>query len=216
MVPFKINGKKYNIPSQWEDLTFKQYIGVITNTEKLAGLINLFTGIDAKAAKYEGLEELLLCLSFLQKTPKFEGVITKIGPYDLPINHKKQFNIQFESLGQFEDLRSVMLKQNGESEVISLLQAQAKYVAIYLQKIRDGEYNYEKAMVMAETDIQDLPAHQVITLGSFFLVKLLSLLTGTQSSYQNITQSQKKKKPGWVISKRRSDHTPVLRKYRNK
>jgi hypothetical protein len=218
MIKFKLNGKSLSMPSNWYDLTFDQYVKVMS-TQGTTELISLFTGVPVetlKKAKFEGLELVIASLSFLNTEPKFDDVVIKIGKYDLPINSKKQFNIQQESLEQFEDMRKIILshtddKSNILEQSIRISKSYGKYVAIYLQKIRDKEYNFDKAMAMMP-EINLLPAHQVIALGSFFFRKQLSLLPGIQKGYQSTTPSQKKKKPVSAVSRKRSARSPRSRK----
>lgn len=209
MIPFKLNGKQIKFPSSWHDLTFAQHIKIMEGScNTYHKLISLFTGIDEEtirkhdeAGKIAGIDQILTALNFLKTPAKYDTVTTELGPFKLPINHNKQFNIQFESLAQFEDMRARMLKVP-DNDAVELAKAYPSYIAIYLQKIRDGRYVSNKAKDM-EAEICNYPAYQVITLGSFFLIKLLNLLTGIPATYQNITQSPKKKKPVSVNSRKR-------------
>ena len=163
-------------------------------------LIAIFTGMPEEsirkadeAGKINNIDKILSALNFLKTPAKFDKVTTEIGPFKLPLNHKKEFNIQFESLGQFEDMRARMLKVP-DNDALELVNAYPSYIAIYLQKIRDGKYSNDKAKAM-EAEIWQYPAHQVITLGSFFLIKLVNLLRGTQATSPTTNQNPKKKKP---------------------
>jgi len=181
MIQFKLNNKPLILPSCWEDTTFGQYIEILKG--KASGIteaISLFTGIDIESirkAKFTGLDMVIQTLSFLNKTPDFKGKADKIGKYILPINSKGEYNIQFESLAQFEDMRKVINKIDGK-DVVSITMSYAEFCAIYVQNIRDKEYSYDKAKAMIP-EIMDMPAHEVIKAGSFFLIKLSNLLTGT-------------------------------------
>jgi len=216
MIKFKLNGKSLSMPSNWYDLTFDQYVKIMTPMTR-AEQIAMFSGVDAETvmkAKIEGLDMVLAALSFLDTPPKFDNVIVKIGKYNLPVNSKKEFNIQFESLEQFEDMRAIMLKPiEGDviTQSIEYAKTYAKYVAIYLQKIKYIGYSMDKAITMLP-EIYEMPAHEVIALGSFFFRKLLSLLSGTPKGSQNTTPNQKKKKPGLVVSRKRSARSQRSRK----
>jgi hypothetical protein len=215
MIKFKLNGKPLEIPSSWEDLTLKQHNAIIQNKEGLPGALSILTGIDLetiKKAKFEGLNQLIQALSFLKKAPEYSGEVTKLGKYKLPLNSKGIFDVQFESLGQFEDMKALMVNIDLNNTLgYNKLCAQA--CAIYAQKLRDGEYNYDKSLSLLE-EINEMPAKDVITAGSFFFLKLANLLTGTDQTFQTIAQNQKKSKPASKTSKRSSGRTPPSRKSR--
>ncbi len=206
MITFKLNGKKINMPSSWHDLTSGHYIGMLERkTSDISETISILTGIDIsllKEGSFTGLDMVLQCLSFLNETPVFSASVKKVGKYELPLNNKGEFNIQFESLAQFEDMKAVM-KKMPQDNALEITKAYIDYVAIYLQKIRDGKYNYDEAMKM-KSEVLTMPAHEVLPAGSFFLTKLLSLMTGTKNSSPTTSQNPKKKKPVSVSSKKRS------------
>lgn len=209
MIQFKLNGKKLQVASSWYDLTFDQYIRVFDIKDDSADAISICTGIDAdtiRKAKIEGLESVIKAVSFLTKKVKFKGVVDKCGPYTLP----KDFNIQYESLGQFEDMRQIMKTVNFKDAKDIALSYQ-KYVAIYLQSVRDGAYDPVKAIEMRD-EVGNMPAHQVIILGSFFLLKLTSLSTGITATSQSTPQSQKKSKPVSKSSVKRSGRSARSRR----
>jgi len=194
MIQFKLNGEPLSIPTAWDELTTSQYLQILDLKDDYLQVVSILSGMDyeiIKKAEINGLEHLIIATSFLQKPADFGGTCDKVGSYTLHKNDKGQFNIQFESLAQFEDMRNVM-----KSCVDAKTTAQAfpKFVSIYLQKIRDGEYSYSKAMEMV-TEVLTLPAKEVIITGSFFYVKLRSLLNGTPATSLPISPSPKKKKP---------------------
>jgi hypothetical protein len=203
MIQFKLNSKKVEIPSTWYDLTMKQYLSILNGEIKdTTDMIALFTGIDSAAIKKAtiiGLDKVIASLGFLNTVPVFEGICEKVGAYKLPIE-KGKFNIQFESLAQFEDMRAIIKTC---ADIKSITNAYPKIVAIYLQKIRDGEYDYTKAQQMAD-EVLTMPVKEVVTVGAFFYVKLMSLLLGTPATSPHITQSPKKSKQGSRNSVKRS------------
>lgn len=209
MIQFKLNGKKLQVASSWYDLTFDQYLKVFELKDDILQAVSLASGIDyeiLKTSKIEGVESVIQAVSFLTKPAKFEGIVDKCGPYKLP----KDFNIQFESLGQFEDMRQIMKVVDFKNPKDVALSYQ-KYVAIYLQAIRDGEYDPVKAIEMQE-EVGKYPAHQVVVLGSFFLLKLTSLLNGTTKTSQSTPQSQKKSKQVSKSSAKRSGRSARSRR----
>lgn len=211
MINFTLNSKKVSIPSSWEDVTFRQYCEILKNKKNTSELIAMFSGIDyeiIKKATIIGLDQVLIALSFLNKVPVIPDDVPKIGPYSLVSRQK----LQFESLDLFEDMRGVAVKAD-PANIVDFTERYGTYVAMYLQKVRDGEYSREKADAMKE-EVDSLPALQVISLGSFFFVKLAILLSGTVPNSRPTTQSQKKLKPGTTSYRKRSASTGRSRKSR--
>lgn len=193
MIPFKLNGKPLKIASSWLDPTFVQYVQFLKSKGSTAEAISIFTGVDIeviKKADFTGLDTVLEALSFLKVPYVFEKATPTVGKYKLPLNSKGEFNIQFESLGQFEDMRSTMIKTK-DHDAVALVESYAKFVAIYVQKIRDKEYSFDKAMAMVP-EVYTMPAHEVITTGGFFFAKLLTLLTGKQKTSRKASTPRKK------------------------
>jgi hypothetical protein len=214
MIQFKLNGKKIQVASCWEDLTFNQYCEIFKIGGDLLKLVSLVSGTDyeiLKKAKIEGVEALVAALAFIKKPAVWTNPTLKCGPYTLPVNKNGTYNIQYESLGQFEDMRALMNRIRKESVLKDMQDITPDIVAIYLQKIRDGEYSPDKAQAMIE-EIKTYPAQEVVTLGSFFIVKLSNLLTGTPDNSQTTPQSLKKSKPVLKGSNRRSARSQRSRK----
>ena len=217
MITFKINKKAVSIPLSWDEVTYKAYCEILNSDSDTTALLSIFTGIDCetlKKAKVIGLEDLITVLSFTTKPPKIQGYYSEIGAYKLPKNKDGQFNIQFESLAQFEDMRSIFKKLPDNTEVKDMAVAYGKVVAIYLQSVRDGEYNHEAAKQMVETEIYNMPMLPIISMGSFFFAKLLSLSTGMNLSYRPTVQTQKRSKQGTTSSRKHSGRTGLSRKRR--
>jgi hypothetical protein len=208
MITFKLNNQQLQIPTSWEEVTFAQYLQIFDLKDDVVKLVSVFTNQDyekLKKATIVGLDRLLEALSFLNTPHEIPTYSPTCGPYTLPANSKGQFNIQYESLGQFEDARQAMNKVAGKS-MQEHTKAYGKYVAIYLQKIRDGEYDPQKVDAM-EVEVQNFPALQVCSLGQFFFVKLKTLLNGTRKTSPPTPQSRKKSKRVLKPSKRSSGHT---------
>lgn len=221
MIKIVINKKPIQFPTCWDDLTFKQYLATF-HVERQVQAISLFTGIDEdilKKAQIPGVDVLVEATKFIWSAPNFKDKYEKIGPYPWPVNKKGIFDIQIESLGQFEDMRLIMnqkIEEAVETErVIRFVEKYPKYIAIYLQKIRDKEYDHNKAMEMAE-EIMSYPAGEVVTLGSFFILRLRSLLPGTGVASQTSPPIRKKSKAASKTSKKGLGRMPQSRKSRRK
>ena len=219
MIHFKVNDKKVSIPSRWEDVTFNQYLEIINGKHDLLQLVCILSGADYEQFKEStiiGLENVIQALSFLNTPPEVEGYTPKVGPYSLPGTKDGKFDIQFESLAQFEDMRMVIKDlpfKEDKYDIIALTKAYSNFVAIYLQKIRDGKYDPDKAQAMIP-EVEEMPALEVICAGSFFFLKLLSLLNGIQSPSRPTNQTPKKLKPVSKSSAKGSARTARSRKRR--
>ena len=187
-----LNGKPITVTDSWAKTNFIQYLRLMKLKDDTVELISILTGMEydyVKKARLENLDRLLFMASFINKPPDFNATPTHIGSFKLPLNSNGVFDIQFESLAQFEDMRQIMTKK--EEGIYAHTEAYAKYCAIYVQKLRDGEYDGDKAMAMVP-EIMTYPASHIITAGSFFFVKLQSLLNGTVSNSPNTRQVQKR------------------------
>lgn len=187
-----LNGKPINITDSWSKMTFSQYLRTLKLKDDTIELISILTRIDydyLKKAQIKGLESILLAGEFLKTAPKFPEKPTRIGKFKLPLNSKGIFDIQMESLAQFEDMRQVMNKT--KPDIHAHTEAYATYCALYLQKLRDGEYDGETALKMIP-ELMEYPASDIITAGGFFFVKLRSLLYGTASNSPSTARHRRK------------------------
>lgn len=193
MIVFNINGAKHNIPTQWADVTYNQYLRLLTCDNTLLAYINLFTGITRETlakAQLHNLEKISIALSFLIIPPKYEPQPTKmVGPYAMP----KDVTIQ--SLGQFEDLRGLLRKLPADLSSIEnrtfITDLYLEACAIYVQKIKDREYDYTKVPEVKE-ELRQYSSTEIIQTGSFFLFRPLNLSRPTKTRSQNLRQRLKK------------------------
>lgn len=194
MITFKINGAKHNIPTTWSDVTYEQYIyHIIPRT--FAETISCFSGIPRgtiETSKIKGLEMISLAIAFMTLTPKFE-LTPMVGKYVLPQD------ITFESVGQFEDLRSLIKRlpkktmdqfEYEDWETYSELCLEA--ASIYVQKVRDGKYDYRKVAGIKE-ELRSAPCTEVIGSGTFFLSRPLNISMPTLNLFQRVTRLLKRK-----------------------
>lgn len=187
-----LNGEPIEITDSWDKMTFAQYLRILKMKDDTVELLSIITGIEyetLKKAKIGGLPKLMYLARFVNEPPKFPENPTHIGKYKLPLNSKGIFDVQLESLAQFEDMRQVM---NGVKEGIHAhTEAYVTYCALYLQKIRDGEYDGDKALKMVP-ELMGYPASDIISAGGFFFVKLQNLLNGTPSNSPNTSRHRRK------------------------
>lgn len=219
MITIKINGKARQFPTQWEDLTFQQFIELWEEQSKEGGgdhtrLLSIMAGFDlTTATTLVGLDQLITVASFIHHPSQFKESYEKIGPYKVPRNSKDGWDIRFESLGQFEDMRSVFNKL--KTDLLDHTKAYSRYVAIYLQKLRDGVYDPLRVPEV-EDEVRTYPAGQVIALGSFFFGRLYISLRGIKTISQPTAPTQKKSKPASRNSTPRLASTPRSPKSRRR
>lgn len=192
MIHFTLNGQDLQIPSSWYDLTMRQFNAVSKPDIQISDVVSIFTGIPVETVRNSvlvGMDQLVISLEFLNKPMDTTGFApTKLGNYTLPVNKDGKFDIQVESLGQFEDMRNDM---KHAKTLLELSGCYHKFCARYLQKIRDGVYNPQKAVEMFE-EILDMPAVEVMAVGGFFYLSIMSLSSGTAITSPPTPQNPKK------------------------
>lgn len=178
-ISINLNGEetKKQLPTSWNDLSFKDFVGLIDLTGNDADTIAFFTGVDKDTilkAKIEGLENILFHLEFLKEPPVFDKAPKLFLGAEIPED------ITFKSLAPYVDCKNILSTANGVKE---FTEAYAKYCAIYVQAIKaDWEnYDYDKAMELVP-EVMNQPASEVVGLGSFFIPKLLPSRKNTQDS----------------------------------
>jgi hypothetical protein len=190
MIPFKINGSTYKIPSTWNDVTYAQYLALIRPTT-IADQIAIFTGIPRETiekAELKNLEKIGIALSFLYVPPDFQKT-NMIGPYYAPDD------VTIQSTAQFESLRGLLIKMPKDLKTVEGSEAWSDLClhacAIYCQKIRDREFNAGRAEQMKE-ELKKYSCVEVIGNGSFFLFKPLNTSKNITGRSRNILRRLKK------------------------
>lgn len=165
--------KTVSIPTRWEEVTFRQLLAINEANDDWLKIFGVFLDEPADAignARVEngGLDELLICLSFLTSTEIPKGIPTKILGYDLPKD------LGFETIGQYQYIREDVA-QTASMTPIEQMRRYALYCAVYAQpQTNNGEFDYEKAEELA-VKFLDAPAMEVLAVGSFTVVKLIGL-----------------------------------------
>lgn len=206
MIKVTIGKEAIQFPTKWEEVTYSQYVKILESKSQ-AQLVCILLGKDweeMKNVKVLGLEDLFTAAAFTTTIPQFDVYYPKVGPYSLPSNnqHNKQFDIRFESLGQFEDMRQVMTGIKPD-DTTGLMKAYGKAVAIYLQKIRDKEYDPAKVPEL-EDELQGFKACEVMAMGQFFFLKLILLSNGTPKTSPHTPPTPKKSRPALKSSRKSS------------
>lgn len=151
------------IPTSWDQVNFGQFIDLSEAGKDIAKILSVFTGIEAETirkAKIHNLDVILKVLSFIEK----ETINNKV-PAEI-LGHKMPQNLQFESIGQYEDLKleAAKIKDNSKES----LMAYTKFCAIYAT----NPYDYKEAEKLAPEFLK-APCSEVVAIGNFTLLKLI-------------------------------------------
>jgi len=194
VITFKINKEKFKLPTSWSDVTYQQYVALLTLPDSLLHQINLFTkiGLDILfTAELRNLESISQALSFLNIAPKVvEDKPTRmVGAYTLP----KDCTI--ESLAQFEDLRGLLNKRPPDLSTVDnrvqFAELCLEACAIYIQKLKDGKYDSLR-VPQVKDDLREESCIEVIQSGGFFLAKPLHTSMNMRLRYQKVMQRLKR------------------------
>jgi hypothetical protein len=180
-IEIQINGTKQEkeIPTKWEEVSFEKFLKLTTCGDDTVKIISLFTDIDEetlKKAKISNLESLITLLGFL-KTEMNLTIPDTCQGYKIPKN------LEFETIGQYQDLKAeaLILSQTNSFDQYAL------FCAIYAT----NPYDYKKAEELKSV-FMDAPCTEVMAIGNFTLAKLAELTTGikAKSFLPNIHQKK--------------------------
>lgn len=193
MITFKTLGKKWLCPTSWPDVTYNQYCYHLY-PRTLAEMISCYSGIPREtleSAELRGLEKINIALIFMSMPPDFKRTEVVNGivlPSDVTI----------ESLGQFEDLRALLSKlpkkefkeyEYTDWELYADLCLEA--CAIYLQKVKDGKYDYSK-VAKVKDELKTASCMEVIGTGAFFLFRPLNISPPTTNRFLTLIHRTKR------------------------
>jgi len=187
MIYLKLNDKPVNIPSDFSELTFRQYLDIRAIAEaKLIDIIAYFTGFSVEAlmqsTEIENFYVIMDSLSWVLSDPGLgdiykPAIIKHDGSdYNIP------YSIDRCTVAQYEDVRAIMmLSQRNEGNVIDIY---PKIISVFLApvifKIYDSE-THEKTIPI----IEGLTVPEVIGLGNFFVMKFSELNNGIRKGLRN-------------------------------
>jgi hypothetical protein len=179
-ITIKLKDKVYkrNIPTRWEEVTFRQFLLLEDCGEDFIKLFSMFTGVDEdtiRKATIAKLDSIIEMLGFL-RTKMPANIPKTILGYSVPKD------LGFETIGQFSDLNND-LKESKELTNRQRLERYTLYCAMYACKEKYGEYDWKKAEEMKD-EFLEAPAVEVLAIGNFTLLKLIALRSNTKSSYR--------------------------------
>jgi len=148
-----INGTPYNIPLSWDEVTYKQAVGVIKNVDDKAAQLNILTDIPLDSINRMPdfqVAKLFELISFTENLEVFDSVDV--------LDRFKSFDFGSIEYGGAEKVRKIMNSGGTGFEVV-----------IGIIKELKGE------------DISDMPFLEVIGTANFFLSKSIVSIISTVS-----------------------------------
>lgn len=194
-------GKDFHIsiPDGWHEVSFNKGMEllrikeVLKDYEVLAILCDIDTKKLSKATNLENLSYIYNAITFLgqlplKKNPEFP---TKVMGYDLPwVNYEDKFDLGGCEIGQVEDMKSLII--NKSSEDYDYLQSCIDLVAIYMDKIIHGEYNYSRAIHNIDKYGTKVDFKTALNMGFFFSMRLKGWKTGKKNKWQSLVSLKRK------------------------
>jgi hypothetical protein len=186
MINLKIQDRPVEVPTRWEDVTFRQYEAFINLKENDAfGLIAVFTGIDREvweqSKEVENFYLIENSLAWLKKKPPMRKA--KL-PYEITVKDQRIVVPKSQDeyiVKEYEDLRAIMQLEIREKKEIKF-EFYPKIAAIFLTRKIFPEYNsnnYEETINL----MKDLRLFDVLGIGNFFLMSLIELRSGIRKGW---------------------------------
>lgn len=171
----KLNGKD-GIPVNWDGVTFGQFLK-LKDCKDHADILALFLKMDAKTlrtAQIKNLPDVIQALKFMDRPMPFI-LPRSINGYLIP----KDLN--FETIGQFEDLKELAKKVGEKGENIAVY---ADMVTVYAMP----DYNRANQEQRDEFTKQILnsPCTEVMAVGNFTLAKLIELSLPGSKTFRKV------------------------------
>jgi len=156
------------IPTSWQQVTFKQYLGLLEAGTDIVKVLSVLTGIEeelVRKAEIKNLSKVTACLHFMNKPIKYLTPNTVLG-------HKVATNLDTESIAQFADLQEICkgFKEDDAKHNYSLFPL---IVATYAV----SPYDFKEAEKI-QSKFLDAPCTEVLAIGNFTLVRLSALSSG--------------------------------------
>jgi hypothetical protein len=217
MERFKLGKKKsISMPSGWHEVPFKKGVKIfeeeLNEVETVAMLTDSNVEDIRDATDPESIYYLLSAFRFLRDIP--HGLDRPQLPNSIKLsgNHiifphiieQDKFDLGRSSVGQIKDMEMVLVNMGAEfkedqdrpfTQLETILMC-PPICAIYIQKLIDKEYDYNKAMKLSEVIKEELSFKEVLHIGYFFLKRLADLNDGLKKDSQIIRSTLRKLKRG--------------------
>jgi hypothetical protein len=175
-ITLELNGVKVEkeIPTRWKEVSFKQFLKLLEAGDDMAKILSIFTEIEEETlrkAKFHNLEIIISLLSFLKTDMNLVVPETCLG-YKIPKN------LEFESVGQFQDLKL---------EAMTMKEKDIERYALFCAIYATNPYDFKEAEKKKE-EFLNAPSEEVMAIGNFTLMKLVELTSGLtpKSLHRNI------------------------------
>lgn len=193
-----------DIPESWDAVTFRQFMDIAKIKNNTIAILAYFTGIDEeiiRTAEIHNDEAVIIALSFHNQDIQY-ALPSKIMGYAIPEN------IEYRSIGQYEDLRGILegvdpKSPNDTLKLYPLIVATYTCAEAYVRP-----YDYKDAEKLAPYFL-DAPAPEVLAVGNFTLMKLTASRMGKRIPFPHRDIPPKKLRPGWT--KWRSRLSSIIR-----
>ena len=190
-----INEQKLTIPTNWNDVTFRQYMKYLSlKNATITDVVVLFTGISKQV--WEGSKEIhgfyiiVDALGFLEKEPKVKDIT---NPGAVTIKETKYLvpqRLEQYTVKQFEDMRGLIRRHQKDGKQITV-KLYPQIISIYFCSLIFDEYSV-KNLKKTNPLIEELTMFEVIGIGNFFLKSSTELLNGTKNARRPLAMIMKK------------------------
>ena len=193
-----IGKDKYSceVPQSWNEVSFNQLL-LLMKASNDAEVFSALTGLSKELLQINELVDFYIWLdhntTFRHKpfpandtNPNLTWIY-KDKVYTIPKD------INYASIGQYEDMKHVVKDLIEGKDPIKLAEQYPMVVAIYLQKLIDGDYDYNKAVELSK-ELLEYPCEEISNTANFFLSKFLRLRGITPKCFQQGLTLQKLKR----------------------
>lgn len=186
------------LPDNWRQVTWKQ----MSEMRKGTNYCEVFTGIPLSDWNNKGATKAYMrlnkLLSWATTAPDWDPADFKMNINGNEIDFKN-VKLQTESIGQYLDveerIRQFNVKKRKDGDLVKLYPV---VIAIYADKIINGEYDYKRAMKLID-EIKDQAYQKVNNIGSFFLTNMITLTGGRNQLWLLLTYLKRKFLRGFAL-----------------
>lgn len=210
MIPLSANGKDFNLPISWSEVTAKQYRGLL-GADHLAQQLEALTGMPA--ADWENLREvdfeerIAPVIDFLNEGLDLSGLPV---PDEIEIRKGERVkvpkDITLKAWGQKLSLQAELGKVLGQNTALRYLDAVIFATAIYLCP---EPYSDSRARDLAANEISALPITTVFPIGDFFFRSWIRLQSAKLASSLSALSPNKAKPESKRSAKRSKSLQPL-------
>lgn len=209
MISFKLEDKKYNMPTSWREVTVKQFFQFKSwqsGDKNFVRLLSILTGVDydvmRKSKQLDVDDKLIPFMKWLEEplteknAPRCSTITIDDKKYDVP---KDIGNYSFEQKIELKNRMIECINKTGDT-----LECLKIATAIYLQPIVEQKDFSIKAAELFVDKLDDCKIVEVYAIGGFFLKKLLVSIIRNQPT-SLLSQVKNKKMRAlihWMFSKK--------------